>query len=101
MIQDFVQCSRLRNCNPRAGKPERRKVRIDYSNMKNKIIKMPGLSRENVKVLSRVDTLKNQRKTWVQIVKVVAEEGFSRAGGKPYTVFSLATFYSHCKGANR
>jgi len=76
-------------------------VRIDYSNMKNKIIKMPGVSRENVKVLSRVDTLKNQRKTWVQIVKVIAEEGFIRAGGKPYTVFTLATFYSQYKSANR
>ena len=72
-----------------------------YGNMKNKIVKMPGVSRENVKVLSRVDTLKNQHKTWVQIVKVIAQEGFSRAGGKPYAGFSLATFYSHYKSANR
>jgi len=69
--------------------------------MKTKIIKTPGVSREKAKVLSRVDTLKNQRKTWVQIVKVIAEEGFSRAGGKPYTVFVLATLYGHYKSANR
>ena len=58
---------------------------------------MPGVSRDNVKVLSRVDTLKNQRKTWVQIVKIVAEEGFSRAGGKPNTVLVWLPFIATVK----
>lgn len=61
---------------------------------------MPVVSREKAKVLMRVDALKNQRRTWVQIVKVIADEGFRRTGGRPYTVFGLATLYSHYRSAS-
>lgn len=69
--------------------------------MKRKMIKRPGAPREHAKVLLRVDRLKDERKTWVQIVQVVAAEGFCRADGKPYTVFKLATLYNYYKSPDR
>ncbi len=58
-------------------------------------------SRNNAKVLLRVDALRNQQKKWVQIVRIIAEEGYYRPGGTPYRVYNLAVLYNDYKSFNR
>jgi len=48
--------------------------------------------------LARAFALRNEGKTWAEIEKVMASDGFEDSRGKPYTVGNLKATYSKRKG---